>query len=477
MRHPRYKYVLFTFDVILFFASILATSIICSIIKSTTIHLLTVEPVHTLFIVLFLCIQLLTLYVANLYKLNILLDPLEHVFRIVASSFIVTILLGFFAFIFRSYFMTESRLFVFVFFPVTVSMYILWRVFLFVSLYKYLAKHKFYSEHTLIVGSGNAAKLLAANIEFNPSLGLTLIGFVDDTLQVDTVLYHSKKVLGTINDIDKLVEQYEIDEIIISNEQISIDRLLEIFDLCLKTTARVKIATPLYDIVMRKFHREFYGTIPVLELSKNVSSYQYFFLKRCIDIIFTVIGLLFLAPLFLLIAIAIYIDSGRPIIFSQIRIGKDGKPFKFYKFRSMYPSKDEYERKNKMRDFIKRGRIDGKTQKIVDVKRITRVGKFIRKTSLDELPQLFNVLKGDMSLVGPRPCLPYEWEEYDEWQKRRLSAKPGCTGVWQVSGRSEVSFNDMVIMDIYYNQQQSLLLDLKIILKTIPVMVMGKGGI
>ena len=115
--------------------------------------------------------------------------------------------------------------------------------------------------------------------------------------------------------------------------------------------------------------------------------------------------------------------------------------------------------------------------KIVDGSKITKVGRFIRKTSLDELPQLLNVIKGDMSLVGPRPCLPYEWEHYDEWHKRRLSAIPGCTGVWQVSGRSEVTFDDMVILDLYYIQNRSLLLDLQILLKTIPVMALGKGGI
>jgi lipopolysaccharide/colanic/teichoic acid biosynthesis glycosyltransferase len=114
--------------------------------------------------------------------------------------------------------------------------------------------------------------------------------------------------------------------------------------------------------------------------------------------------------------------------------------------------------------------------KIVNESRVTSVGRFLRKTSLDELPQLFNVLKGDMSLVGPRPCLPYEWDHYEEWHKRRLSVIPGCTGVWQVSGRSAVGFDDMVILDLYYIQNTSLFLDLQLIFKTIPVMVFGRGG-
>ncbi len=116
------------------------------------------------------------------------------------------------------------------------------------------------------------------------------------------------------------------------------------------------------------------------------------------------------------------------------------------------------------------------TTKIVNKANVTSVGKWLRRTSLDELPQFFNVLKGDMSLVGPRPCLPYEWENYEEWHKKRLSVAPGCTGVWQVSGRSEVGFRDMVILDLYYIQNASLHMDLKLILKTIPVMLFGKGG-
>jgi undecaprenyl-phosphate galactose phosphotransferase len=196
------------------------------------------------------------------------------------------------------------------------------------------------------------------------------------------------------------------------------------------------------------------------------------------DIVLAGLGIVVLSPVFIILGIIIKLDSPGPVFYSQVRIGKNGKHFKFYKFRSMIVGSDQDEtRKVKVAKLI-RGEFwdrSGST-KIVDESKITNVGKFIRRTSLDELPQLFNVIFGDMSLVGPRPCLPYEWEHYEDWQKKRLACMPGCTGVWQVSGRNAISFNDMVIMDFYYIQNASLFLDLQLILKTIPVMVFGKGG-
>ncbi len=191
-------------------------------------------------------------------------------------------------------------------------------------------------------------------------------------------------------------------------------------------------------------------------------------------------ALILLLPIFVVIMIFIKLDSRGRVIFSQTRIGKHGKPFKFYKFRTMQEgSEQDPLREEKYARLIqgtwKEQDPDAPT-KIVDASKVTSVGRFLRRTSLDELPQLFNVLKGDMSLVGPRPCLPYEWKHYEEWHKRRLSVTPGCTGVWQVVGRSEVGFKDMVVLDLFYSQNASFYLDLWLLLKTIPVMVLGRGG-
>jgi lipopolysaccharide/colanic/teichoic acid biosynthesis glycosyltransferase len=179
-----------------------------------------------------------------------------------------------------------------------------------------------------------------------------------------------------------------------------------------------------------------------------------------------------------IIGIIIKLTSKGPIFYSHTRIGKDGKPFNFYKFRSMKVGSDQdKDRINSVTQFIKGNPQNGNgNTKIVNEKMITPIGRFLRKTSLDELPQLFNVLIGDMSLVGPRPCLPYEYAAYDEWHKRRLSVLPGCTGLWQVSGRSETDFDEMVVLDLYYIGNISPILDIQLILKTIPVMVFGRGA-
>ena len=194
--------------------------------------------------------------------------------------------------------------------------------------------------------------------------------------------------------------------------------------------------------------------------------------RRTQDVILSSLALVVLSPVMLATAIAIVVDdpSAGPI-FSQERIGRNGKPFKFYKFRSMCPNAEA-----KLDDLLDQNEMDGPVFKIKDDPRITRVGKFIRKTSIDELPQFYNVLKGDMSLVGTRPPTVDEFRQYESHQKRRLSAKPGITGLWQVSGRNEIKdFEDVVKLDVQYIDNWSIGLDIKIILKTIKV-VFEKGG-
>jgi lipopolysaccharide/colanic/teichoic acid biosynthesis glycosyltransferase len=185
-----------------------------------------------------------------------------------------------------------------------------------------------------------------------------------------------------------------------------------------------------------------------------------------IDIVGSVAAIAFLSPLFLLVFALVKLSSKGPVLFQQERIGQFGKPFTFLKFRSMYANNDP----KIHRDFMKRvisGNHDGEGSKMTDDPRITRVGRFIRKTSLDELPQFFSVLKGDMSLVGPRPPLAYECQEYDIWHRRRvLEVKPGITGLWQVTGRSRLRFDEMVRLDLQYVRTWSLWLDFKIMVRT-----------
>ena len=202
--------------------------------------------------------------------------------------------------------------------------------------------------------------------------------------------------------------------------------------------------------------------------------------KLCLDLAFTLLVLIPLCLITIIIALLIRLDSTGPIFYRQKRIGQGGKEFCMYKFRSMYVNNDDALHREAIAKYMQGQQLsNGKqdcTFKRIDDPRITRVGRILRKTSLDELPQFFNVLRGEMSLVGPRPSLPYEFEMYGEHDKLRLCGKPGLTGTWQVYGRSRVTFQQMVEMDVAYLRQQSLLADLKLIVLTVPVMASGRGG-
>ncbi len=219
----------------------------------------------------------------------------------------------------------------------------------------------------------------------------------------------------------------------------------------------------------------------LMESSQLFVKGKAFLLKRALDLILTSLILMVFSPWLFLIMLAIKIGSAGPVFYRQVRLGERGKPFRFYKFRSMYVNTDDAKHRSYVKDLIKAGNpyeIDenGKPLfKISNDGRVTRVGRLIRKYSLDEFPQLLNVLKGEMSLVGPRPPLAHEYKDYRDWHKKRLDGIPGITGLWQVSGKNRIPFEEMVKLDIHYLKNWSLWLDIKIILRTIPVMLRGEG--
>ncbi|RSK28863.1 sugar transferase [Bacillus sp. HMF5848] len=198
----------------------------------------------------------------------------------------------------------------------------------------------------------------------------------------------------------------------------------------------------------------------------------YLTVKRLIDMLGALVGLILLSPLFLFVALAIKVEDPKgPIFFAQTRVGKNGEEFKMYKFRSMVSDAEE-----KLKELLKYNETTGPLFKIKNDPRITKIGRFIRKTSIDELPQLWNVLIGDMSLVGPRPPLPREVAQYSKYDKQRLLVTPGCTGLWQVSGRSNIGFDEMVELDLKYIKERNIILDIKIILKTVLVLFGSKDA-
>ena len=332
----------------------------------------------------------------------------------------------------------------------------------------------------MIVGGDKAGKHVADSLRRDTFSDFHIVGFLDDYKEAGEKIHDHFYNLGKLNDLGNVVMEHKVGEILIAIDNTPYERLIYIVEKCLQTGKVVRIYSDLMKVIAEKMKVEFYSSIPVIMLSQYSLGGHVWKFKRGLDIIMALIALITLFPLFLAVAIGIKLSSKGPVIFKQVRIGKGGRPFNFYKFRSMHIGTDNSKHKEYVRNLIQNGS-QSKSQKIkvfkvTDDPRIFKFGRFIRKTSLDEFPQLINVIKGDMGLVGPRPCLPYEWDCYDEWHRRRLTIPPGCTGLWQALGRSTVSFEEMVILDLYYISNMSLWLDLKIVLQTFPVIILGKGG-
>ncbi len=326
-------------------------------------------------------------------------------------------------------------------------------------------------DRVLIVGAGEVGRRLMRNIVAQPELGYRIIGFVDDDPEKNRTDIGRFRAFGGIENLPRVVQEEAIDEVIITLPWMYHRKILGIMRQCERERVRARIVPDLFQLALSRVDIEDLGGIPIIGVKEvSITGWNLAF-KRISDIAFSLIGLILFSPLMLLIALAIKLDSPGPVLFKQIRVGKGGQKFVFYKFRSMHQGAEEEQ--PKLTDLDE---VVGPTFKIRNDPRCTRVGKILRRTSLDELPQLYNVLRGEMSLVGPRPALPSEVEQYKEWHRRRLEISPGITGLWQVSGRSELTFDEMCLLDIYYLENWSPLLDLKIALKTIPAVIIGTGA-
>ena len=288
-----------------------------------------------------------------------------------------------------------------------------------------------------------------------------------------------KGCLGELANLPEIVEQNRTDEIIVTDENIDRRILISLLDYCTSEKLTVWFPPKLMPIIGMKLYIDNFCGLPMIRLCSQKNSWVFNKIKHGLDALITLPLFLFLVPLFVVIGISIKLSSPGPVFYRAKAIGKNGKQFIMYKFRSMRVDNGYDVHKNYVTKLIK-GEIrgegnEGQAFKITDDPRITFIGKLLRKFSLDELPQLINVLKGDMSLVGPRPCLPYEFEVYKDWHKKRLSIRPGISGLWQIAGRSAVTFEDMVMLDLYYIYNRSVLMDMNVLYETI-FAVVGKRG-
>jgi exopolysaccharide biosynthesis polyprenyl glycosylphosphotransferase len=330
-------------------------------------------------------------------------------------------------------------------------------------------KHLQYERHAVIAGTGPKAYKVADALMHAPELGTHLLGFLDYH-KTGLWRYHDAPLIGHPDCLERIIIDGQVDALFIALEPEDIPKSEELFRVAERTGVDIYLMPDIYQPTLARprlaqldgFSTLVYRTTPENRIS--------LICKKVVDRIGALIGVILASPIMLAAALAIKLDSPGPILFKQERSGLNGKRFPLYKFRTMCIDAEK-----RKADLAAQNEMSGPVFKIKADPRITHLGRFLRKYSIDELPQLFNILHGDMSLVGPRPPLPSEVTKFEGWQRRKLSVKPGLTCLWQVNGRNSIDFEDWMRLDLQYIDNWSLLLDAKILLKTVPTVLKGSG--
>ena len=346
---------------------------------------------------------------------------------------------------------------------------------------------------TLVVGTNNEAVQTVKELAQRRYLGYRVIGIVDgkdkdgegparDVLELGDG--NGCPIIGHVSELASLIRKHKVQELIITDEGVESDALFEaMMQIGREQRVEFRFAPKLFDLLPQKTSVEQLGILPMVRLFREPLTDIERFLKRFSDLVIASVATILGLPIWLITPLLIKFDSPGPVLFKQERVGMDGRLFLCYKFRTMKTGADDalhremYRRNvagpNELEPTSENPAIYGKVE---NDPRITRVGRWLRRTSLDELPQIINVFRGEMSIVGPRPPIAYEVEIYDLWHRKRLDVRPGMTGLWQVSGRNRLTFEEMVKVDLYYIENWSLLLDLKILFLTLPAVFKGDGA-
>jgi exopolysaccharide biosynthesis polyprenyl glycosylphosphotransferase len=396
-------------------------------------------------------IMVIVFYFFGLYEEKIRLESTSEIFTVMKAILLTAVMLMAGSFLYKY---DYSRGFVLIFIAygllfLNIGRYII-RV-----LQKYMVSKGRNLTRILIIGAGKPGRRLAKQIEKYKDFGYEIVGFLDDKVKKGKV-----ELLGSVRRLATVIKNKKIDIVYVSDPTMPHEKMLELMTECGNLNVKFKLVSSLYEILAGNIDISEIEGIPSIDVKPRKSNIFYRLIKRILDILLSVLGLIVSLPFWLLIVILIRLDSKGDAHFVHTRVGKDGKEFKLYKFRTMKKSVGQYETAP-----LNPGD-----------KRITRIGKFLRKTSLDELPQLINVFKGEMSLVGPRPEMPFIVKKYSKWQRKRLEVKPGLTGLWQILGRKDLPLHENIEYDFYYIQNQSLLLDFVIMIKTIWAVLKGKGA-
>lgn len=447
-------------------------------------------PVYYIPSIILMSVILLSAFqLAGLYKyqnISSSINQIRYISQTHAKALAVLILVVFFM---KSKYFADSRLTIGLSFLTSFILMVLFRAIILPAIYFHFVSRGKFRKRTLIIGAGRRGKMLCRYLKMNPKSYFEVIGFCDDDADKVGTTLEGLPVFGTSYDLDSLIAQYSIREIIIAISKLTNSAMLDLVDRCKKMNIVIHIVSDLYAQTNEKIQAEEFGGLRTFRIAHKKLGLLGVASKRALDLVGSVVLLTLLSPVLLLIAWTVKRGSEGPVFYKAKVIGKGGKPFEAYKFRSMYIKNRTTSPHNHESDFVTEAEerhvefmksfIQGRTGREYYVKnedRITKVGCFLRKHSLDELPQLINVFHGEMSLVGPRFCTARDAEFCKPWHKRRFQVKPGMTGLWQVRARSAVSYDDMVILDLYYINNWSLLFDLEILIRTIPIVFNGSGS-
>jgi exopolysaccharide biosynthesis polyprenyl glycosylphosphotransferase len=384
--------------------------------------------------------------------------------RIVSSLFAVTVVALIYAVVngkqFSSYYIFYGSL---LFAVAYVSMF----RFLYETVTGAMLRAAGYHRRAVLVGTGQHIEAVAHALQDGPHSTIDVIGFVSLTPRPDNGLVS----LGTLGDIGEIVRDHRVDEVIIADPAFPQPEAVELVDVCHQRGVRVRIAPSTMEILVHRAEFVPGQSVPLFELRPPVFEGFDYAVKRAFDLVGSLLITVVLSPVLLACALAIKISSRGPVVYRSIRPGIGGAPFACLKFRTMYRDADLLQA-----DLEELNEASGALFKIREDPRMTPVGRFLRRFSMDELPQLFNVVRGEMSLVGPRPLPERDYQRLEDWHKKRYLVMPGITGLWQVSGRSDLDFDDLVRLDFLYLERWSVFLDLSILVKTIPAVFTRRGA-
>ena len=413
----------------------------------------------------------------NLYKIKLIANVIDQIPEIIKS-----IMIGILFIIIISFFIKDKNILSYSRTHVIIFTFV---SFVFVNVNRSILKilfrqeeqenKKYFRRRSIAIGAGKIGEEFALKVKKNSDLFIDLIGFLDDDVSKANCEIGGFKVIGVVTDLTEIIAKYNIDEVFISVQSVSDDEIWDMIESIQRNGCQANLITTTFDVIHQKVDTSEYKQLKSVPVYVSTGFIYRDFLKRQFDLLFSIFLILILFPIFIIIASLIKLTSRGTIFYKTEVIGKGGQKFIWLKFRTMYQNIDQSIHKNYLQEIIRNNK---SVEKLKNDDRITRVGKFLRKYSLDELPQFYNVLKGQMSIVGPRPCLQYEYEELKSWQKKRNTVLPGITGLWQISGRGrhDVTFNDSIILDLYYTKNISFWFDFKIIIRTIPVVLFGIGG-